>query len=110
MEIDGGEGGSSFGEWKRQDSLLPRRKIRCFWMTLGEWDERQNRLSKKSAFLRFLRGLPEGAGFELEDYRDVWAVYKACRASKRQGAEIKVCVRKTSRGVFKVWKRSAVSG
>ena len=77
---------------------------------MEEWDERQNRLSKKSAFLRFLRGLPDGAGFELEDYRDVWAVYKACRASKRHGAEIKVSVRKTSRGVFKVWKRSAVGG
>lgn len=79
------------------------RQIRCFYQTLEEFDEKHRRLSRKASFLRFLRGLPDGAGFELEDYRDVWAVYKACRMSKTEGDEIRVSVRKTNRGIFKLW-------
>lgn len=83
-----------------------KRKIRCFWETLEDYDARTSKRSKNRAFLAFLRKLPPGAGFELMDYHDVWAVYKACRLSKKDGlGAVNVSVRKTNRGIFKLWVR-----
>ena len=85
-------------------------KIRCFWETLEEFDERQRKMDRKRAFLRLLRRIPVGAGFELDNYRDVWSVYNACRLAKRNGEVILVSVRKTNRGIFKIWVRERSGG
>ncbi|MBE6400873.1 MAG: hypothetical protein E7037_02410 [Verrucomicrobia bacterium] len=62
-------------------------------------------MDRKRAFLRLLKRLPVGAGFELDNYRDVWSVYNACRLARRQGERISVSVRKTNSGIFKIWVR-----
>lgn len=80
-------------------------KVKCFWQTLDEFDECQRKLERKRQFLRLLRRMPAGACFELNDYRDVWCVYKACNLTKNESCPIKVSVRKTNSGKFKIWVR-----
>lgn len=82
------------------------RKIRCFWLDLEEYDSKLRRGDKKRVFLRFLRRVPVGAAFELDDQRDLWAVHKACILSRRDGGEVKVRVRKEERGGWMVWRVS----